>query len=221
MAIYESKYTRTQLDEGIGAGYVPTLQAAPTSSTTSYTRSDLPSGSQTVSFVVGQMCRVAVTGGYDFYQLKDVTSGTTTWEKVEYGGSLPANVTYFSNDNGEGVVPADGIRAETVAAGASISVNPDVVTFVSDPVSTATITLQVPNDRLSHVWDIILGTWSSVNITLADSTGAGQFLFPKGFEGFAANSIIEVSIVSIQVPSQPALFFVRYGEFQPPILLGS
>ena len=145
-----------------------------------------------------------------FYQLKDVTSGVATWEKVEYGGTMPANVAYFSSDSGEGVIPADGIRAETVAAGASISVNPDVVTFVSDPVSTATITLQVPNDRLSHVWDIILGTGSSVNITLADSTGAGQFLFPKGFEGFAAESIIEVSIVLMPMSSAPTLFFVRY-----------
>lgn len=140
---------------------------------------------------------------------------------ISVAAELPSNVTYFSSDSGEGVIPADGIRTETVATGATMSVNPDVVTFVSDHVSTATITLQVPNDGLSHVWDIILGTGSSVNITLADSTGAGTILYPKGFEGFAANSIIEVSIVSIPVPSQPALFFVRYGEFQPPILLGS
>ena len=218
MAIYTSKYTRTQLDEGIGASYVPTLNSAPTTSTLTYTRSDLPSGSQTVSFVGGQMCRVAVTGGYDFYQLKNVSSNTATWVKVEYGGTIPANVAYFSNDSGEGVIPADGIRAETVTAGASISVNPDVMTFVSGSVSTATITLQVPNDGLSHVWDIILGTGSSVNITLADSTGAGHFLFPKGFEGFAANSFIEVSIVSMPMSSTPTVFFVRYGEFQLPIL---
>ena len=53
MAIYTSKYNRTQLDEGIGASYVPTLNSAPTTSTLTYTRSDLPSASQTVSFVVG------------------------------------------------------------------------------------------------------------------------------------------------------------------------
>lgn len=137
---------------------------------------------------------------------------------ISVAAELPSNVTYFSSDSGEGVIPADGIRVETVAAGAAISVNPDVVTFVSDPVSTATITLQVPNDGLSHVWDIILGAGSSVNITLADSTGAGRFLFPKGFEGFAAESIIEVSIVSMPMSSAPTLFFVRYGEFQKPIL---
>lgn len=104
MAIYDSRYTRTQLDEGIGAGYVPTLQAAPTSSTTSYTRSDLPSGSQTVSFVVGQMCRVAVTGGYDFYQLKDVTSGVATWEKVADTNTIPQGYCDTSSSTRDKVV---------------------------------------------------------------------------------------------------------------------
>lgn len=104
MAIYDSRYTRTQLDEGIGAGYVPTLQAAPTSSTTSYTRSDLPSGSQTVSFVVGQMCRVAVTGGYDFYQLKDVSGNTATWEKVADTNTIPQGYCDTSSSTRDKVV---------------------------------------------------------------------------------------------------------------------
>jgi hypothetical protein len=206
MEVYESKYTRTQLDEGIGAGYVPTLQAAPTSYTISYTRSDLPSGSQTVSFVVGQMCRVAVTGGYDFYQLKDVTGGTATWEKVEYGGTIPANVAYFSNDSGEGVVPSDGIRAETVNAGASISVNPDVVTVVSGNVGTATITLQVPSDNLAHVWDILMTTGSSVNVTFATSTSA-TIKKPSGFAVGASKSC-EVSVIGVGTT-----YYLRYGEF--------
>lgn len=206
MAIYESKYTRTQLDEGIGAGYVPTLQAAPTSSTTSYTRSDLPSGSQTVSFVVGQMCRVAVTGGYDFYQLKDVTSGTATWEKVEYGGTMPANVTYFSSDSGEGIIPMDGIRVETVAAGASISVNPDVVTVVSGNVGTATITLQVPSDDLAHVWDILFTTGSSVNVTFATSTSATI----KKTSGFAVGTSKSCEVRVIGVGT---IYYLSYGEF--------
>ena len=124
MAIYDSRYTRTQIDVGIGAGYVPTLQAPPTSSTTSYTRSDLPSGSQTVSFVVGQMCRVAVTGGYDFYQLKDVSGNTATWEKTNYrvmgasgsghaSGLVPdtgstAGTTKFLREDGTWQIPESG-----------------------------------------------------------------------------------------------------------------
>ena len=204
MAIYESKYTRTQIDEGIGAGYVPTLNSAPTTSTLTYTRADLPSGSQTVSFVVGQMCRVAVTGGYDFYQLKDVTSGTATWEKV--GGELPSNVAYFSNDSGEGVTPTDGIRAETVAAGASISVNPDVVTVVSGNVGTATITLQVPSDNLAHVWDILFTTGSSVNVTFATSTSA-TIKKPSGFAVGASKSC-EVRVIGVGT-----IYYLSYGEF--------
>lgn len=190
----------------------PTLANVPTTSTTTYTKNG-----KSVAFVVGQFARVAVTGGYDFYQLRDVTSGTATWEKVEYGGTMPANVTYFSPDSGEGVIPADGIRVETVAAGASISVNPDVVTVVDGSVGTATITLQVPNDGLAHVWDIILGTGSSVNITL-DLSGqqVGGFIYPKGFEGFAASTLMEVSIIGIG----NGAYMVRYGEFQS-LLLGS
>lgn len=206
MAIYTSKYTRTQLDEGIGASYVPTLNSAPTTSTLTYTRSDLPSGSQTVSFVAGQMCRVAVTGGYDFYQLKDVTSGTATWEKVEYGGTIPANVAYFSNDSGEGVIPTDGIRTETVAAGAAISVNPDVVTVVSGNVGTAAITLQVPSDNLAHVWDILMTTGSSVNVTFATSTSA-TIKAPSDF-AIGASKSCEVSVIGVGTT-----YYLRYGEF--------
>jgi len=104
MAIYKSRYTRTQLDEGIGASYVPTLNSAPTTSTLTYTRADLPSESQTVSFVVGQMCRVAVTGGYDFYQLKDVTSGVATWEKVADINTIPQGYCDTSSSTRDKVV---------------------------------------------------------------------------------------------------------------------
>lgn len=97
-----------------------------------------------------------------------------------------------------------------MTAGTSISVNPDVVTVVvGNNVSTATITLQVPSDNLAHVWNILLGTGSSVNITLTDSTGEGRFFYPKGFEGFAINTWMEISIVGIM-----GGYFVRYGEFQ-------
>lgn len=65
-----------------GSAYVPTLNAAPTSSTTTYTKDG-----QTVDFEIGQFCRVAKTGGgYDFYQLYDLQTvnnvATASWEKV-------------------------------------------------------------------------------------------------------------------------------------------
>lgn len=91
---YTSIYNGSQADKGIGASYVPTLQSVPTSSTLTYTRTDLPSGSQTVNFEIGQLCRVANVGsstGYDFYQLQNIVvtndgeeNETTTalWFKV-------------------------------------------------------------------------------------------------------------------------------------------
>ena len=179
----------------------PTLANVPTTSTTTYTKNG-----QSVAFVVGQFARVAVIGGYDFYQLRDVTSGTATWEKVEYGGTIPANVTYFSNDSGEGVIPADGIRTETVATGATMSVNPDVVTVVSGNVGTATITLQVPSDNLAHVWDILMTTGSSVNVTFTTSTGA-TIKKPSDF-AVGASTSCEVSVIGVGTT-----FYLRYGEF--------
>ena len=200
MAIYDSRYTRSQLDEGAGASFVPTLNSAPTSSTLTYTRSDLPAGSQTVSFVVGQKCRVANASGYDFYELQDISNNTATWRKV------PSNVVSFSDDSGEGIVPSDGIRTETVAAGAAISVNPDVVTVISGNVGTAAITLQVPSDNLAHVWDILMTTDSSVSVTFATSTSA-TILKPTGFL-LGASKSCEISVIGVGTK-----FYLRYGEF--------
>lgn len=206
MAIYTSKYNRTQLDEGIGASYVPTLNSAPTTSTLTYTRSDLPSASQTVSFVVGQLCRVAITGGYDFYQLKNVSSNTATWVKVEYGGSMPSNVAYFSTDDGTGVVPEDGIKVNTITASSAMTIVADKVNVISGNVGTATITLSVPDDNLAHVWDILMTTGSSVNVTFATSTSA-TIKVPSGFAVGASKSC-EISVIGVG-----SLFYLRYGEF--------
>ena len=117
-----------------------------------------------------------------------------------------STIVHFSTDTGEGVVPMDGIKAETVAAGASISVNPDVVTVVSGNVGTATITLQVPSDNLAHVWDILMTTGSSVNVTFATSTSA-TIKKPSGFAVGASKSC-EVSVIGVGTT-----FYLRYGEF--------
>jgi len=202
MAVYTSIYDGANVDASVGRSYVPTLNAAPTSSTLTFTMN-----SNTVNFEIGQFAKVAVTGGYDFYQLKNLSSGTATWEKVEYGGgSLPANVTYFSSDDGDGIVPSDGIKAQTVSAGATISVNPDVVTVVSGNVGTAAITLQVPSDNLAHVWDILMTTGSSVNVTFATSTSA-TIKKPSGFSVGASKSC-EISVIGYG-----STFYLRYGEF--------
>ena len=205
MAIYTSKYNRTQLDEGIGASYVPTLNSAPTTSTLTYTRSDLPSASQTVSFVVGQMCRVEISGGYDFYQLKNVSSNTATWVKVEYGGSMPSNVAYFSTDDGTGVVPEDGIKVNTITASSAMTIVADKVNVISGSVGTATITLSVPSDNLAHVWEVIMTTDSSTSVTI--SVASGTIYYPEDYE-LSASSVYDISIIGIN-----GNYFLRYGKF--------
>ena len=200
MALYTSIYDGANVDASVGRSYVPTLNAAPTSSTTTFTLNG-----NTVNFEIGQFAKVAVTGGYDFYQLKNLSSGVATWEKVEYG-SMPSNTALFSSDSGEGVEPSDGIKAETVSAGAAISVNPDVVTVISGNVGTAAITLQVPSDNLAHVWDILMTTGSSVNVTFATSTSA-TILKPTGF-ALGASKSCEIHVIGVGT-----IFYLKYGEF--------
>lgn len=125
---------------------------------------------------------------------------------ISVAAELPSNVTYFSSDTGEGVVPTDGIRAEQVTAGATISVNPDVVTVVSGNVGTSAITLQVPQDNLAHVWDIMMTTDSSVAITLAMSNSA-TILYPSGFS-VGASKAVEISVIGVGTK-----YYLRYGEF--------
>ena len=67
--------------ESSGTGfYTPTLSAAPTSSTTTYTKDGV-----TVNFVIGQFARVAdatMDTGYKFYQLADLNNGVAAWQEM-------------------------------------------------------------------------------------------------------------------------------------------
>lgn len=84
MAVYTSIYDGASVDASVGRSYVPTLQSAPTGSTKTFSLNG-----NTVNFEAGQFARVAVTGGYDFYQLKDVSGNTATWEKVADTNTIP------------------------------------------------------------------------------------------------------------------------------------
>jgi hypothetical protein len=119
---------------------------------------------------------------------------------------LPSNLAYTSNDDGEGIIPSDGIRAETVTSAAAMTVNPDVVTVIDGAVGTAAITLQVPQDNLAHVWDILMTTDSSVAITFAMSNSA-TILYPNGFS-VGAGKAIEISVIGVGTK-----YYLRYGEF--------
>lgn len=106
MAVYQSIYQGSEVDASVGRSYVPTLNAAPTSSTLTFSLDG-----NTVDYAIGQMCRVAdqteVTG-YKFYQLYDITgSGNNKvahWQAVGSGGgsstdALNVEVTMSDNDD--------------------------------------------------------------------------------------------------------------------------
>lgn len=116
------------------------------------------------------------------------------------------DIAYFSSDSGNGIVPDDGIRAETVTAATTMSINPDVVTVISGNVGTAAITLQVPSDNLAHVWDILMTTGSSVSVTIALSNNA-TIKVPSGF-AIGTSKSMEISVVGVG-----STYYLRYGEF--------
>lgn len=146
------------------------------------------------------------------YLSKISKDGTTIYVKDEEAREaiedivVPENVACFATDTGEGIVPIDGIRKETKAAAATITVNPDVVTVISGEVGTAAIVLQVPNDNLAHVWDIMLATGESPAITLSMSN-SGVILYPANY-AVAGGSNIEISVIGSGYE-----YYMRYGEF--------
>ena len=119
---------------------------------------------------------------------------------------IPSNLAYTSNDNGEGIIPSDGIRAVTVTSAATMTISPDVVTVIDGAVGTAAITLQVPQDNLAHVWDILMTTDSTVAITFAMSNSA-TILTPSGFS-VGASKAVEISVIGVGTK-----YYLRYGEF--------
>ena len=121
--------------------------------------------------------------------------------------TLPENVSYFSNDSGDGIIPIDGIRGEEVTASSTMTVNPDVVTVITGEVgSESTITLNVPNDALWHVWDMFLTTAADGGATIVVPTGATLHV-PSGY------SIASGKTYEIRVIGKGLNYYLAYGEF--------
>lgn len=117
-----------------------------------------------------------------------------------------SDVAHISNDDGEGIVPENGIKAETKASSATITVNADVVTLITGSVGTSTITLNVPSDNLAHVWDLVFSTGASPMVTLSLSNN-GTILYPSGYE-LDANGDYEISVIGVG-----SKYYLRYGKF--------
>ena len=110
--------------------------------------------------------------------------------------TLPNNVSYFSGDSGDGIVPTDGIRGEDIVASSAISVHPDVVTAITGEVGSATtITLVVPNDSLRHVWDMFFTTASDGGATIVVPQGATLHV-PSGYS-IASGKTYEVRVIGV------------------------
>lgn len=87
MSLFNTLYEGGQLDEAVGAAYVPTLNSAPTANTITYTRV-IDGTNETIAFVVGQFARVAKQGGgYDIWQLYDLVTEnnvtTAVWRSLD------------------------------------------------------------------------------------------------------------------------------------------
>ena len=155
--------------QGGGSAYVPTLNAAPTSSTTDYSKDG-----QTVDFEIGQFARVAKQGGgYDFYQLYDLTTENNvtmaTWEKVN---QVPDNVVIEAPVNTtDATLP---ITALTCEVGKYYRI--DVA------VETLAVTLPAMTDLTTARTVVIYltaGTTPAVTISSADSK---DVYYQDGFE---------------------------------------
>lgn len=100
----------------------------------------------------------------------------------------------------------NGIAVETKNVASALTINADKLTVISGAVGTSSITLQVPNDNKAHVWDIMMLTDSSVDITFAMSNGE-TILKPSGFS-VASSKDVEISVIGVGNK-----YYLRYGEF--------
>ena len=126
---------------------------------------------------------------------------------INVAAELPSNLAYTSNDDGEGIIPMDGIRGEEVVAAAEININPEVVTFITGEIGSNTnITLTVPNDVLWHVWDMFLTTAADGGATIVVPTGATLHV-PSGY------SILSGKTYEIRVIGKGLNYYLAYGEF--------
>ena len=167
-----------------GSSYVPTLNAAPTSSTTTSTKDGA-----TIDFEIGQFARVAVTGGYDFYQLYDlVTSNnvtTATWEQVEYGGSgLPSggstgDVLTMSSDGAAWIAQAGTQDIDNLPSTGGAEIGYEIVSIVVTVDSGAPQGTTKSGLAINAYYN---GATVPSDVATTDSDGFAQLLVPMGYQ---------------------------------------
>lgn len=83
---------------------VPTLNSVPNEHTTVW-----QDGEYTVTFRVGEQCRVNVDGNYKLYTLIDVTNGIATWKE-----EIEGNVITLSEEQYEELKTQGGIMLDRI-----------------------------------------------------------------------------------------------------------
>ena len=183
--------------EGGGDIYTPTLLSAPTSSTTTYTKDG-----QTLSYQIGQFCRVAdasMDAGYKFYQLYDLQSNGTVAVWQEMGTPLErvrvvlrmnassapsalrsaAVITITSAKSGtlfSGTVDGDSVTLAKVEPGDTYTVEADDVSgYITPQTQTFTAELANVNDVTVNYIDSDL---SHATVSCANQTYSGSALTP-------------------------------------------
>ena len=115
-------------------------------------------------------------------------------------------VNYYNKTEIDAIIADNSIAVDTKNTASTLSINADKLTVINEAVGTCVITLQVPNDNKAHIWDIMMTTGSSVNITFEMSNNA-TILKPTGFS-ISASKDVEISVIGVGNK-----YYLRYGEF--------
>ena len=132
--------------------------------------------------------------------------GLSTNDYTDADKAKLAGLHNYDDTEVRGLIADNSVAVETKNAASTLSVSADKLTVISGVVGTSAITLQVPNDNKAHVWDIMMSTDSSVDVTFAMSNGA-TILKPSGFS-IATSKDVEISVIGVGNK-----YYLRYGEF--------
>lgn len=165
----DTNYDTEWADESGGgaAAYTPTLQSAPTSSTTTYTKDG-----QTVDFEIGQFCRVLnINGTYTFYQLYDlVIDGSTTsavWQEVLVNEDFSLAITVLGAND----IPQFDVT-ESYAIGDFVMYDGKLYKFLTGHAPGAWNPQEVQQTNLvKEVDDMVKSDYEEVIIDLKTETG--------------------------------------------------
>lgn len=213
---YTSIYLGANVDEAIGATYVPTLNSAPTANTTTYTRV-IDGTNETIDFVVGQFCRVVKQGGgYDMWQLINLVTEsnvtTAVWRSLD-------NVVGDIDAVLDAILGADTLHEQkkmdiVSASGTTLSAAVNTYYNFASEVNTLAVTLPSVTDS-THINNIVF-------MLTTGSTPAVTFTAPSGInviaqDGFSigASTTYEINAIFNGIAWVVAAMKLNTTDIQP------